>query len=572
MQSVLEGVYENLVEEKNPRIKIKRNLKKMKVNTLDKQFLIFITVSNNNSQTYIVRGQHKDLSKAIEIGINNYLEHKPTKKFTPRSIKLEIVTDIYPVKNSETKLDISKDKVSYDRGLEGLAFGPAAETAFLPAEVAGYSIIRRNKIHLNNSFRAIRKHLPSTFTNFTKPLDEDNIADVHKFKTKEYYIDKNGFHELYRGHRTYADLSKKDLRNAIRLTKNNYFKNVVQTSGKYIYSFFPHLNKREKRYNILRHAGTTYSMLETYELMPDDKLLAEAERAFDYLFARIKSHKVNGKRVKVVVEKDAQKLGGNALAIVALAKYTHVTGDNKHIQLMQDLASWIKEVQGDDGEFTIHKQGHSTGQIFNFVSHYYPGEAILALVRLYQIDKNKEWLDVAEKAANFLINTRDKNDTIDTIAHDHWLLYALNDLYRERKKDMYLKHSFFIAEAMMKTQISEEGALRQELIGGYVPKSGNEPSSTPVACRSEGLSAVYNLANDFGHEEMAKKAKYAVQQGIKFQLQMHLGPESVMFYKRRKLCLGAVQAGLKSLSLRNDFTQHNISSFIAYYNILNKSK
>src|SRR5690625_6271980 len=196
----------------------------MKVNTLDKQFLIFITVSNNNSQTYVVRGQHKNLSKAIEIAINNYLEHKPTNKFTPRSIKLEIVTDMYPVKNSEKELNINKDKVSYDRGLEGLVFGPAAETAFLPAEVAGYSIIRRNKIHLNNSVRAIRKHLPSTLSSFTKPLDEGNNVDVHKFKTKEYYIDKNGFHELYRGHRTYTKLTKKKLKQAIRLTKNNYFK------------------------------------------------------------------------------------------------------------------------------------------------------------------------------------------------------------------------------------------------------------------------------------------------------------------------------------------------------------
>src|SRR5690625_7054598 len=70
------------------------------------------------------------------------------------------------------------------------------------------------------------------------------------------------------------------------------FRSVVQTSGKYIYSFLPHLNKREKRYNMLRHAGTTYSMLETYELMPDDKLLAKAERAFDYLFDRIKPHRL----------------------------------------------------------------------------------------------------------------------------------------------------------------------------------------------------------------------------------------------------------------------------------------
>src|SRR5699024_4137134 len=177
---------------------------------------------------------------------------------------------------------------------------------------------------------------------------------------------------------------------------------------------------------------------------------------------------------------------------------------------------------------------YSTGDKFDFVSHYYPGEAILALVRLYQIDKNDEWLDVAEKAANFLINIRDKNATIDTIAHDHWLLYGLNELYRERQKDFYLEHSFFIAKAMMKTQISEESAKRRELIGGYVPKSGKEPKSTPVACRSEGLGAAYRLARDYGHDELANKMSFAIQQGIKFQLQMQLRPENIMYYKNKK--------------------------------------
>src|SRR5690625_7760525 len=105
LQIVLERIFENLVEEKNLRIKIKSKIKKMKVNTLDKQFQIFITVSNNNSQTYVVRGQHKNLIKAIEIAINNYLEHKLTIKFTLRSIKLELVTNMYPIKNYEKELN-----------------------------------------------------------------------------------------------------------------------------------------------------------------------------------------------------------------------------------------------------------------------------------------------------------------------------------------------------------------------------------------------------------------------------------------------------------------------------------
>jgi len=567
MKEVLDDIFNSVI--KGETISGQIDNYDFKADTFNGKCILFLSISDDNSLAYVVRGEGKRCSDALQSAVDEYNKQKPT-DFRPVSVKLDIVNKVFSIKGKNSQFNMLSDKITYDRGLDGLAFGDSFETAFLPSEVANFSIIKKGKISVNSAFKALKRHLPSTFSHFTKPLDESNHVKTYRFRTKSYFINKNGSYELFRGHQIFSNLLKEDLWNSIELTKNNYFKNVVQKSGKFIYSFLPHRNKRQKKYNILRHAGTTYSMVETYELMPDKELLTEINRAFTYLFRHIKPLEVNEKNVQVVVEKGSQKVGGSALTIVALAKYTLVTGDQQYIPLMQNLASWFEEIQGENGEFTVHKQNYTTGKISDFVSHYYPGEAILALVRLYQVDKNEKWLDIAEKAAQFLINIRDKGATIDTIAHDHWLLYGLNDLYRERQNDMYLNHSFLIAEAIMKTQIGEKEASRDELIGGYVPKSGNEPSSTPVACRSEGLSATHNLAKDFGHEKMAQRTHFAIQQGIKFQLQMQLRPESVMHFKRKKLCLGAVQAGLKSLSLRNDFTQHNISSFIAYYRILDQ--
>lgn len=571
LKQTLNEIYTAILEEKTPTINVSQDMDKLGKRIPNGQLVIFLSISDNKSPAYVIKGEGKVFSDAIMAALKTYINKKPS-KFKPTSVKLDLLSEISPIKSSGPEFDLKNDKLSIDRGLDGLAFGEDMSTLFLPGEVTSNRLIRKDKVNLKNTFKVLNNQIPSTFSKFTKPIDEDTSVDTFKFRTKSYFVNKDSYYELFRGHRVFSDLSKNDLWEAVELTKDHYFKNVVNKKGKFFYSYLPQDNKMEKRYNILRHAGTIYSMLETYELMPDKELLKEAERAFSFLFAQIKPFEINGRTVKVVVEKDAQKIGGNALAIVALAKYTNVTGNQKYLPLMQDLAAWLEEVQGDDGEFTVHKQKYSTGEKFDFISHYYPGEAILALARLHQIDKDEKWLDIAEKAANFLINIRDKDDTISTIAHDHWLLYGLNDLYRERSKDMYLDHSFFIAKAMMRTQIDEASATRSELIGGYVPKSGNDPSSTPVACRSEGLSAAYRLANDYGHEDIAKQMKHAIQQGIKYQLQMQLRPESVMYYKRKNLCLGAVQGGLKNLSLRNDFTQHNISSFIACYNMLNDSK
>lgn len=568
LENILKNIYDNVVNGKDMDLYIDESIEQTIAGQQQRDVCtVFLSVTDKTSRALVIQGEGSTLITAIESLMQDYIQEKPA-NFVPYGVKLDIVNKFEKVKS---KFDIRQDKIKYKEGLEGIALDANMNTAFLPQEITSYQLIskKRKKFRPLNIMKVFSRRLNFNLLEFTKQLDNHKKGfELYKFTTSSYYYDKDTFSNLYRGHQIFDNISKEDIWNSIQLTKDNYFKNVVNKKGKFIYTYRPQSNRIDKKYNILRHAGTTYSMLETYELMPDDKILELADKALNYLLNKQKNINVENEEYKVVVERGHFKLGGNALAIVAMAKYTQVTQDKKYISNMQSMASWMKATQDANGRFTVHKQNYETGEVSDFISHYYPGETILALVRLYQVDRNEEWLDVAEMAAKYLIQERDKTATIDTIAHDHWLLYALNDLYRERNNDIYLKHSFLIAEAIMKTQI-KKGEAREELVGGYTPKSGNEPKSTPVACRSEGLSATYKLARDYGHPDMMNKIKEAIHQGIQFQLQMQLRPESSMYYSNKNLCLGAVQSGLKGYDLRNDYTQHNISSFIAYYNILN---
>src|SRR5699024_8457648 len=353
----------------------------------------------------------------------------------------DIVTEVFPVLRTKKKsrINIRKDQVKYRRGEDGLILFNDFSLAFLPEEVEAYQMIQKRLIKPRNIFNAFEKHFLLDQQNAMKRLLTSQFMNIYKFRTESWYIDEEECLPLFRGHRTYDKLSRKDLWSAIKITRNNYFKQAVNSKGKFAYIYDPRNNNVPAKYNILRHAGTTYSMLETYELMPNDGLMRAIERAIKYLLTKVETTKINDKEAQVIVEKNAAKLGGNGLSIVALAKYTQITGDKQYLPLMQSMATWMGELQDETGKFAIHKQIFSTGKDSGFVSHYYPGEAILALCRLYQIDKNEKWLDLAENEANYLINVRDVEANLETIAHDHWLLYALNDLYRERPKEMYLK-------------------------------------------------------------------------------------------------------------------------------------
>jgi len=358
---------------------------------------------------------------------------------------------------------------------------------------------------------------------------------------------------------------KKDLLNSITLAKNGYFMNVVDKNGKFIYSYLPRKNKIQKKYNILRHAGTIYSMLEIYEIMPDEELLKEAKKAILFLLSRIRPVEINGVNAHVVVERDINKLGGSGLA-----KYISVTGDKQYLPIMQSLAEWMRETQDETGNFTIHKQHYSSGEITDFISRFYPGEAILALVRLYHHDKDDRWLDVAEKATNYLIKIRDKGTTVNDITPDHWLLYAINDLYRHRRKKHFVSHAFLMCRNIFNRQIINN-KKNPEWNGGYIPKK-SPPKSTPAACYSEGLGAAFNLAHDFGYLRMSKQIKKTIANGVAFQLRSQVLPETTKEMENLLPYIGAFQKSITQTEIRIDYTQHNISGIIQFYKILVKSR
>jgi hypothetical protein len=195
-------------------------------------------------------------------------------------------------------------------------------------------------------------------------------------------------------------------------------------------------------------------------------------------------------------------------------------------------------------------------------SVYYPGEAILALNRLYALDKNAEWLNAAEKAAKYLIQIRDGNKTDVELPHDHWLLYALNELYRERKNKIYLNHLLRISNTIINSQNLDPEY--PDWFGSYY----KPPRSTPTAIRSEGLLAAYSLVKDFVNNKSADRILTAVKRGIGFQLQTQFMPETCIYLLRPDLAAGGFCKSLTDFEIRIDYVQHNISSILGYLKII----
>jgi len=343
----------------------------------------------------------------------------------------------------------------------------------------------------------------------------------------------------------------------------DYLVRATNADGSFVYEYDAEDDSESSSYNMLRHAGTVYSMMQLYGVFEDEDVLEAGTRAVMFLVDHVQPFE----DVQCIVYNDEVKLGGSALAIIALAEYTTVAEDTQYLTLMQTLAAYLKLSQYPTGEF-ISKRIYSTGEITDFVSDYYPGEAILALCRLYQLDENETWLDVAEKGAQYLINVKDAGvDTYD-LRHDHWLLMGLNELYRYRENSLYLNQSQRIAESIMYLQRDNitRDAEEPEWLGSYY----TPPRSTPTAIRSEGLIAAFHLLSDYTDTKITEDILYAISLGIEFQLRTQCTQDNSDHLPNPDRALGGFREDLTSYDIRIDYVQHNISSILGFLVILNE--
>jgi hypothetical protein len=483
--------------------------------------------------------------------------------FVLRAVRIDLVTHV-------VRHVADPDQPSpVPRSLYGLAFERRLGLAYLPDQAVAYTLydsdqqLRLRNVRKRPEAAAARSRL--------ERLEEAGQVPVFRFATAAWFSQGGEPAELYRGHRIFAGVDPEMLLRHAKLA-GDYLTRSVGADGRFVYSYLPKTDEEKTSYNALRHCGTAYSMLELYEVTGDRDLLAAAERALAYLEKRLLGRcRIGATETACVVERGEVKLGGNALAIVALSKHATVTGENRYRDLIDELGRWILATQGEDGEFEIHKQSHPGGEVSDFVSGYYPGEALLALLRRPEPDR--KWIDAAERGARWLIEVRDREVPNSALNHDHWLLYALNELYRLRPDPLFLQHLTRITDAILAKQRHSAPDFPDWLGSYYRP-----PRSTPTATRSEGLGAAYLLVRDVGRtgpgsrrpgrEQQEAALLAGLELGVRFQLQTQFLPETVLYLDDPRRTLGGFRRSLTNYEIRIDYVQHNISSLLLLRRIL----
>ncbi|MCC6157784.1 MAG: hypothetical protein IT350_06995 [Deltaproteobacteria bacterium] len=363
---------------------------------------------------------------------------------------------------------------------------------------------------------------------------------------------------LFRASSTVPRVTSDDILRACRIGGDFLIK-IQQPNGKWYYGYDAGKDDLDKvDYNLLRHAGTTYSMYQLYDVTREPRYLDAANAGLRWQRTVIEADPADPERL-FVREPHNIKLGGAGLALMAYVEKRKVAGwDGEDERVAAGLARHCLLSQKDDGSFRDY-HGIPGVNAKTRRSIYYPGEAMLGLIRYHQIvPERSDILDAVRRAADHLIDNRWTIMGMRfNVPPDAWLMLALEELHEADPNPKYADHCFRMARGMEFEQLGPRWGL--DHAGGYYPAP---PQVTPAGSRSEGLTAAWLLAKRLGDEHTADEIRETVLRSARFQVERVIRPDFVTLYPSPPRALGVFRHSPVSNAMRIDYNQHNISGLL----------
>ncbi len=283
----------------------------------------------------------------------------------------------------------------------------------------------------------------------------------------------------------------------IALSVHYLIRNLLE-NGRFIYrnNVNPEITYENTTYNSLRHAGTLYSLYKYEELEQEDRY--KEERIISSKYFIDKYIKKLGKNKYIVVSEPQEEgikipIAKSGAAGVALCALCNLYKEKEiDIKILQGLGEFLLSMQAEDGN--IYAYYDCDKKLINKTAEaiYYPAQAAVGLLYLYEIDSQEKWYKAAKKAILYIIKTRKPLNM--SIPFDHWSVQAIEmllkkNLVQEEEIGEMRSYAEQMAIPILSNQITNPknsyfGALKDNI----------RPCSLGTVM--EGLASIYEIINN----------------------------------------------------------------------------
>jgi glycosyltransferase involved in cell wall biosynthesis len=520
---------------------------------------LFFSLGSPESRARVVTARGRSFPEAWLAGAQALQKQRHKSPEEPCWLRVEVVNKIEPLNWGQLKEKLARTRRNYFRF--GLSFDAQFSRALLEMEINANAILYDGKItvatpNAGNLARYSEQRFGEALS-----WPESDGETLWRFTTRGLFTDGRQVWELtsqgrYSGFRQVENWQQTALPQAITQGCDFLARQVLE-QGKYEYGWFPCFDRRIGTYNALRHASSTWALIDGWSLTRNPEHKAAIERALDYLTGQLIQHfslPDGGSADFVVDVGDEIKLGANAVAILALAKYSEVTGETRYLEQMNRLAEGIAFMQDPHSGGFVHVLNAadlSLKEAHRII--YYDGEAAFALMRLYSLTAEARWLDRVKKAVDHFIVKEHWR------AHDHWLGYCINELTIYCPEEKYFRfaldnvrdHLDFVVDRVTTypTLLELMMAAQQTLT-----RLANSPH--------RGLLADFDLA----------KFNRALETRARYLLNGFFWPELAMYFKRPRRIVGSFFIRHHGYRVRIDDVEHYLSGYAAYLTWLRRSQ
>jgi hypothetical protein len=367
-----------------------------------------------------------------------------------------------------------------------------------------------------------------------------------------------------------ADLSLKRLIDSENIAAA-YLKRNCDGSGRFAYLVDTDSGNVSPSYNIVRHAGAIYALAMFNGLHPQSNAVNTMVRATNFMRANYFAPDSRSGTL-AIWSRPAQmntkaELGAAGLGLVALTSVEQARPNAIPLAELQGLGKFVLFLQKPDGSF-YSRYFADKGLDRNWQSLYYPGEAVLGLISLYELDHSRKWLVAAGKGLAYLAASR---ANIPEVPPDHWALIATAKFlpYYEQSacpvsRAELLQHAAGICNRIVHEQVTNAPDAR---IDGAFDPTGR---TTPTATRMEGLLAALEF---LPKDDLRGRVEAAVQRGIAFLLNAQITSGPYAGGMAGSVLASGSPLNVQSTSeIRIDYVQHALSAWLRYEKLYRLSK
>lgn len=472
-----------------------------------------------------------------------------------RWLRVDIVDSMRPSSWAALRRQLTQVKRNYFR--YGLSLDAECRHAFLETEINANAVLYGGPKYPHcmvneNNFRRYAR-----LRHGLAGLDLGDDTSVWVVSSRGFFIDRSDPDTVHMiagpgrsaGHRGVETLDAGVLSSVIE-SSSSFLAGQMGDDGRFVYGWHPCFDRQINAYNMLRHASTTYAMIEAWEVTQDPILFAAIERSLDWL-CREAIHSValpdGGEAAFLVDVGNEIKLGANAVAVLAFTRYSLVTGSEEHLALLEKLAVGIQYMQRSrDGSF-VHVLNYpdlSLKEAFRTI--YYEGEAAFGLMRLYSLTGDARWLETVVRAFDHFIAKEHWRH------NDHWLSYCVNELTRYRPEERYFR--FGIQNV-------------RDYLDFVLNRITTFPTLLELMMAADAMLDRIRDTPDMRHlldEIDLPKFYRALHFRARYLLNGYFWPELAMFYANPKRIVGSFFIRHHAFRVRIDDVEHYLSGMIAY--------